>query len=60
MRYLLSLLAAAALAGAAPAKAQTNDASTLAVIGDLPYGAAQIAGFAADVAEINADPSVGA
>ena len=58
MRYLLSLLAAAALVGAAPAKAQTNEASTLAVIGDVPYGAAQIAGFPTDIAEINADPSV--
>ena len=59
MRYLLSLLAATALVGAAPAQAQTNDASTLAVIGDVPYGAEQIAGFPTDVAEINADPSVG-
>jgi hypothetical protein len=59
MRSLLSLLAAAALVGAAPAHAQTTDASTLAVIGDVPYGAAQIAGFPTDIAEINADPSVG-
>jgi hypothetical protein len=28
------------------------------VIGDVPYGAAQIAGFPTDIAEINADPSV--
>ena len=59
MRYLLSILAAAALVGAAPANAQTTEASTLAVIGDVPYGAAQIAGFPTDIAEINADPSVG-
>ena len=58
MRYLLSILAAAALVGAAPANAQTTEASTLAVIGDVPYGAAQIAGFPTDIAEINADPSV--
>jgi hypothetical protein len=59
MRYLIPLLAVAALAGAAPANAQTTDASTLAVIGDVPYGADQIAGFPTDIAEINADPSVG-
>jgi hypothetical protein len=59
MRYLLPLLAAAAVVGAAPANAQTNEASTLAVIGDVPYGAAQIAGFPTDISEINADPSVG-
>jgi hypothetical protein len=29
------------------------------VLGDVPYGAEQIAGFPTDVAEINADPSVG-
>jgi hypothetical protein len=31
---------------------------TYAVIGDTPYGAAQIANFPNDVAEINADPNV--
>ena len=44
MRRLLSLLTAAVLVSAAPANAQTTDASTLGVIGDVPYGAAQIAG----------------
>src|SRR3954454_14061783 len=58
MRRLLFLLTAAASDGAVPASAQTNDASTLAMIGDVPYGAAQIAGFPTDIAEINADPSV--
>jgi hypothetical protein len=33
-------------------------ASTLAVIGDTPYGAAQLANFPADIARINADPAV--
>ena len=33
-------------------------ASTLAIIGDIPYGAALIAEFPADVAQINADPAV--
>jgi hypothetical protein len=59
MRRLLPLLAAAALATAPPVYAQTDGASTVAVIGDVPYGAEQIAGFPADIAEINADPSVG-
>jgi hypothetical protein len=58
MRRLLSLLTAAVLVSAAPADAQTTDASTLGVIGDVPYGAAQIAGFRTDIAEINADPMV--
>ncbi|WP_053227172.1 hypothetical protein [Solirubrobacter soli] len=55
MRLLIPILAAASLAVAAPAHAQT----TLAVIGDVPYGAEQIAGFPTDIAEINADPAVG-
>jgi hypothetical protein len=59
MRRVLPLLMAATFAGAAPAYAQSDAASTLAVIGDVPYGAEQIAGFPTDVAEINADPSVG-
>lgn len=33
-------------------------AQTLAVIGDIPYGDAQIAAFPAEVGEINADPAV--
>src|SRR3954454_20792402 len=59
MRRLLFLLTAAASDGAVPASAQAGDASTLAIIGDVPYGAAQIAGFPTDIAEINADPSIG-
>src|SRR3954466_15620481 len=58
MRRLLSLLTTAVLIGAAPASAQTTGASTLGVIGDVPYGAEQIAGFRTDIAEINADPFV--
>jgi hypothetical protein len=55
---------AAPLALAQGKSAQTGpplDAATLvtyAVIGDTPYGAAQIANFPNDVAEINADPQV--
>src|SRR3954451_20540185 len=59
MRYLLSVLAAAALVSPAAAEAQTAAPSTLAIIGDVPYGAEQIAGFRNDIAEINADPAVG-
>ena len=59
MRYLLSVLAAAALVSPASAHAQTAAPSTLAVIGDVPYGAEQIAGFRTDIGEINADPAVG-
>jgi hypothetical protein len=32
--------------------------STIAVIGDIPYGAAKVAEFPADIARINADPDV--
>ena len=48
--------AVAALLAAAPAWAARED--TIAVIGDTPYGDAQIAGFPGDIAEINADPDV--
>jgi hypothetical protein len=37
---------------------EENGAVTYAVIGDTPYGTAQIANFPNDVAEINADPNV--
>lgn len=37
---------------------RSDDATTYAVIGDTPYGAAQAANFPNDVAEINADRSV--
>jgi hypothetical protein len=46
---------------AAPTAAQAapdNSPFTFAVIGDIPYGAAQIARFPAVVDQINADPSV--
>jgi hypothetical protein len=48
--------AAAALGQGAPE--ERNSAQTLAIIGDIPYGAALIAEFPADIAEINADPNV--
>ncbi|MDX6727310.1 MAG: hypothetical protein QOK49_2115 [Baekduia sp.] len=65
MRRLLAtagaLSAAAALtltaASAAPAKKPLPTA-TYGIIGDTPYGAAQIANFPQDVAELNADPDV--
>jgi hypothetical protein len=56
------LAAAVAVALFAPAVAQadpsTPSATTLAVIGDIPYGAALIAEFPQDIQEINADPDV--
>jgi hypothetical protein len=62
----LLLAAAVAAAVAAPAALAGQDrhhsprdgAQTLAVIGDIPYGADLIAEFPADVAQINADPAV--
>jgi hypothetical protein len=41
----------------APVSAATGD-YTFAVIGDIPYGSAQIANFPNVIAQINADPSV--
>jgi hypothetical protein len=52
------LVALAACAPAARADHREHGASTLAVIGDIPYGDALIAEFPADIAEINADPDV--
>ena len=49
-------LSAAGPASAAPAG--DGEGYTFAVIGDIPYTDAQIAGFPAVVAQINADPSV--
>ncbi|MBS1869411.1 MAG: hypothetical protein JSS99_07075 [Actinobacteria bacterium] len=43
----------------APAAATAANPATLAVIGDIPYGTTLINEFPSDVAEINADPSVG-
>jgi hypothetical protein len=45
------------IGGAAPVAASGED-YTFAVIGDIPYGDAQIANFPKVVAQINADPSV--
>ena len=38
--------------------ATTPSPATLAIIGDTPYGAAQVANFPNDVSQINADPGV--
>jgi hypothetical protein len=48
----------AALAGADRANPRGSGAETLAVIGDIPYGDAQIAAFPAEIGEIDADPAV--
>ena len=58
---LLPILAAGALCPAAApagaiAKQPVAPAQTYAVIGDTPYGAAQLAAFPQDIAAINADP----
>jgi hypothetical protein len=47
-----------ALAPAALAKKPPLPAATYAIVGDTPYGAAQIAGFPQDIAQLNADPDV--
>jgi hypothetical protein len=54
----LVLIAPAALAPVAHAAGPERGATTLAVIGDFPYGDPLIAEFPADIAEINADPDV--
>ena len=60
----LAVLAAAfiaapgALAHHDRANATRAGTQTLAVIGDIPYGAAQVAAFPGEIAEIDADPSV--
>jgi hypothetical protein len=51
------LTAVAALALALPAAASAAG-TTVAVIGDTPYGAAQLANFPNDIQAINADPAV--
>jgi hypothetical protein len=50
----LSTLAVPAAAQAAPG----SSPFTFAVIGDIPYGSSEIAAFPANIAQINADPSV--
>jgi hypothetical protein len=68
MKRLLLVAASLAALAAVPSasahsrhhavKAQSGHASTLAIIGDIPYGAKLIAEFPQDVQEINADPDV--
>jgi len=54
------LLAACLVAAAvtAPSAWAADHRLTLGVIGDVPYGAPQVAEFRTDIAEINADPAV--
>jgi Calcineurin-like phosphoesterase len=60
MRSLLIALAAVLLAPVAAAAAPSADPEpgTIAVIGDTPYGSAQLAAFPSDIAAINGDPAV--
>src|SRR5437879_1588183 len=73
MRYrrcLAVLTAAGILVTTAAASASANGGvdvnvgagalrrSTIAVIGDIPYGATKLAQFPANIAQINADPDV--
>ncbi len=51
-------LLAAPLALAGDREHGARGVATLAVIGDTPYGDAQVATFRADIAQINADPAV--
>src|SRR3954468_21235496 len=57
---LIAAAAAAAATGATAAvvTAETDPPSTVAIIGDTPYGAAQLEALPSDVAAINADPDV--
>jgi hypothetical protein len=55
---LIALICALAPAADARADQRAQDATTLGIIGDIPYGAPLIAEFPADIAEINADPDV--
>jgi hypothetical protein len=65
-RWHRSVLAIAAISGltvtvvgAAPASGEASEEGyTFAVIGDIPYGDAQIANFPKVIAQINADPAV--
>src|SRR5437868_4900722 len=60
MRNLIApVLAALVLASAAGASAGGTRATTLAVFGDSPYNAIQLAQWPALIAGINADPDVG-
>jgi hypothetical protein len=55
---VLTVAVAAAAASAAQAKASQPRKTTIAVFGDLPYNAAQIANFDNLSASVNADPNV--
>jgi hypothetical protein len=55
---LLAALAALAVPASAAAKQPTPAPATLAIIGDTPYGAEQIANFPNDIQAINDDPVV--
>jgi hypothetical protein len=63
-RLVLAACAAAALTSLAATAAQATDGQskpgheTFAVIGDIPYGAAQVAAFPGWIDQINADPDV--
>src|SRR6476659_452420 len=60
LALVLSALAMTALAASATAdhSPKHDNGYTLAIIGDTPYGAAQITNFPNDIAEINAAPKV--
>lgn len=55
---LLVAVGASASAGAAPTTNQSSKPLTLAVIGDTPYGASQLAAFPSLVEDVNRDPKV--
>jgi hypothetical protein len=55
---MLVAVAIGASAITASAHSQHDNGYTMAVIGDTPYGAPQIANFPNDIAEINSDPKV--
>jgi hypothetical protein len=64
-RSLVTTCLVAAIAAVPVALARADwdakhaDAHTLAVIGDIPYGDAQVAAFPAEIGEINADRDIG-
>lgn len=58
MAGVLGATAAAVGSASATAPARPGDVHTFAVIGDIPYGAPEIANFPAVIAQINADPEV--
>src|SRR5438128_2026140 len=55
---VVSATVAAVGPASATAPGRPGDVHTFAVIGDIPYGAAEVAQFPAVVAQINADPAV--